>query len=52
MTVEGDVMSFLGIQFDQCSNSEIQLNQQGLIDWVLKATDMQECNPDKMPGSQ
>ena len=34
MTVEGDVMVFLGIQFVHLPNGEIHLQQQGLIDSV------------------
>ena len=52
MTVEGDVMAFLGIQFKHLSGGEIEMQQIGLIERVLKATGLQDCNPDKMPTSQ
>ena len=52
MTVEGDVMAFLGIQFKRLSGREIEMQQIGLIERVLKATGIQDCNPDKMPASQ
>ena len=52
MTVEGDVMAFLGIQFKCLSDGEIKMQQIGLIERVLKATGLQDCNPDKTPASQ
>ena len=52
MTVEGDVTAFLGIQFKRLSGREIEMQQTGLIERVLKATGLQDCNPDKMPASQ
>ena len=52
MTVEGDVTAFLGIQFKHLSGGEIEMQQIGLIERVLKATGLQDCNPDKTPVSQ
>ena len=52
MTMEGDVMAFLGIQFKHLSGGEIEMQQIGLIERVLKATGLQDCSPDKMPTSQ
>ena len=52
MTVEGDVMAFLRIQFNRLSGREIAMQQIGLIERVLKATGLQDCNPDKTPASQ
>ena len=52
MTVEGDVTAFLGIQFKCLSGREIKMQQIGLIERVLKATGLQDCNPDKTPTSQ
>ena len=52
MTVEGDVTAFLGIQFKRLSGREIEMQQIGLIERVLKATGLQDCNPDKTPTSQ
>ena len=51
MTMEGDVMAFLGIQFKCLSGGEIEMQQIGLIERVLKATGLQDCNPDKTPTS-
>ena len=52
MTVEGDVTAFLGIQFKHLSGGEIEMQQIGHIERVLKATGLQDCNPDKTPTSQ
>ena len=52
MTMEGDVMAFLGIQFKHLSGGEIEMQQIGLIERALKATGLQDCNPDKTPASQ
>ena len=52
MTVEGDVTAFLGIQFKCLSGREIKMQQIGFIERVLKATGLQDCNPDKTPASQ
>ena len=52
ITVEGDVMAFLGIQFKHLSGGEIEMQQIGLIEIVLKETGLQDCNPDKTPASQ
>ena len=52
MTMEGDVMAFLGIQFKRLSGGEIEMQHIGLIEIVLKATGLQDCNPDKTPASQ
>ena len=38
MTMEGDVTAFLGIQFKHLSGGEIEMQQIGLIERVLKAT--------------
>ena len=52
MTVEGDVMAFLGIQFKHLSGGEIKMQQIGLVERVLKVTGLQDCSPDKTPTSQ
>ena len=52
MTVEGDVTSFLGIEFTCHNTGGIQMSLLGLIDRVLKMTGLQDCNPDCTPASQ
>ena len=51
MSVEGDVTSFLGIEFTHLSTGGVLMSQLGLIDGVLKATGLQDCNPDHTPAS-
>ena len=46
LSIEGNIQPFLGIQFTQLQNGSIQLTQHGLIDHILKATGMQDSNPD------
>jgi hypothetical protein len=50
LTVESDdVSAFLGIQFTRKGNT-IELKQLGLIDKIIEATDMKDCNPDSVPA--
>ncbi len=50
LTVEStDVSAFLGIQFTWKGDT-IELKQTGLIDKVLDATGMRDCNPAKVPA--
>ena len=51
LTIEGDIQTFLGIQFTRLQNGTIHLTQCGLIDHILKATGMQDSNPDQTPAS-
>ena len=44
-----DVSAFLGIQFTRRGDT-IELKQIGLIDKVLEATGMKDCNPAKVPA--
>ena len=52
MTVEGDLLAILGIQFNHLPAGEIEMQLAGLIDRVLKAKGLHDCNPDKIPASQ
>ena len=51
LTLEGDIQTFLGIQFTHLQNGTIQLTQCGLIDQVLQATGMLDSNPDQSTTS-
>jgi hypothetical protein len=52
LTVEGDVSAFLGIQFERDTKAgTIKLTQHGLIDRVIKATGLEECNSDRSPAA-
>ena len=50
MTVEGTIQEFLGINLTR-SGDEWHLTQEGLIQNVLKATGMTNCNSKPTPGS-
>ena len=52
MTVEGDVMASLGINFMQLPTGVIEMLQLGLTEQVLKTMVIQDCNPGCTPASQ
>jgi Reverse transcriptase (RNA-dependent DNA polymerase). len=41
---EGEVGDFLGIRIEQRSNGSFYLTQTGLVDKILKTTEMTDCN--------
>ena len=52
-TREGTFTDFLGIKFKRDStNNTITLTQKGLIQKIIKATGMDDCNPNWVPASQ
>ena len=44
MTEGGLVEEFLGIKVNSLGNGSYKLTQEGLIDKILKTTDMENCN--------
>ena len=44
-----DVSAFLGIQFTRHGDT-IELKQLGLIDKIIEATGLQDCNPKSTPA--
>lgn len=52
LTREGSFSEFLGIKLTEHSNGTITLTQKGLIEKVLAATQMEDCNPNWTPASQ
>ena len=42
---------FLGIQYSQLPNGDIELTQKGLIKKILKATCLEGCNPNCVPAT-
>lgn len=48
---EGDFAEFLGIKFNQHQDGSIELTQTGLIDKIIKTTQMEDCNPNNLPVS-
>jgi len=49
MVESDDISAFLGIQFTR-SHGAIEMKQLGLIDKILKATGMEDCNAMSMPA--
>ena len=52
MNAEGDVMTFLGIQFNHFPGGEVEMQQVGLTERVLNTTGLQDCNSDRTPPAQ
>ena len=48
---EGEVSAFLGIKIEQKGDSEFYLSQPGLINKVLNAAGMEDCNPNTSPST-
>jgi hypothetical protein len=51
LTVEGTLAEFLGIKLERHENNSFKLTQRGLIEKVLKAAEMSDCNPNSTPAS-
>jgi len=51
LTVEGTLAEFLGIKLERQGNNSFKLTQRGLIEKVLKAAEMSDCNPNSTPAS-
>ena len=48
---EGELSAFLGIKIENKTNNEYYLCQPGLIEKVLSAAEMNDCNPNTTPGN-
>ena len=51
LTQEGDFSEFLGIKMTKQPDGTIEMNQTGLINKIIKATDMEDCNPNYLPAT-
>ena len=51
LTVEGEVNSYLGICIEKTQDGGFQLTQAGLVDKILKTTNMDDCNAKRTPCS-
>lgn len=51
LTQEGSFAEFLGIKFDTLEDGTIELTQKGLINKILQAAKMEDCNPNSLPAS-
>lgn len=51
LTKEGDFSEFLGIKMSRRDDGTIELTQSGLIDKIIKATGMEDSNPNYLPAT-
>ena len=49
LTLEGSFSEYLGIQYVWDNNKTMTMTQQGLIQKIIEATGMENCNPNKTP---
>ena len=49
---EGEFQDYLGISFTKMSNGSVHMTQSGLIKKIIKATGMENCNPNKTPAQK
>ena len=50
LTREATFSEFLGIKYNELPDGSIDMTQKGLIDKVIAATDMENCNPKHTPA--
>ena len=51
LTMDDNLGSFLGIKFEHLEDGTINLTQPALIDKIIEATNMQDCNPSPTPAA-
>ena len=51
LTREGSFSEFLGIKFEKMADGAINMTQKGLIQKILEASGMTDCNPNWTPAS-
>jgi hypothetical protein len=52
LTREKSFAEYLGIKYEKLSNGNIELTQQGLIQKIIKATGLENCNPNRTPATK
>ena len=52
LTFEGSFTEYLGIQYTKVSNTEVKMTQEGLIQKILDATGMKDCNSNRTPTTK
>jgi hypothetical protein len=52
LTREGSFTEYLGIQYNNKEDGTIEMTQEGLINKVIEATEMQDCNPNRTPSTK
>ena len=51
LDIEGDFTAFLGVAIEKQDDGTIHMHQQGLIEKILVAADMTNCNPNHTPAT-
>ena len=49
---EGKFQDYLGISFSKLLDGSVHITQSGLIKKIIKATGMENCNPNKTPAQK
>ena len=52
LTLEGSFAEYLGIQYEQLNDERISMTQTGLIQKIIDAAGMNECNSNKTPATR
>ena len=52
LTMEGSFSEYLGIHYDWKDSDTLEMTQQGLIQKIIDATGMGECNPNRTPSTK
>ena len=52
LTKEGTFAEYLGIQYTTLENGSILMNQPGLVQKIMDATEMNGCNPNRTPTTK
>jgi hypothetical protein len=50
LTKEGSFSEYLGIKYDDTADGKVHMSQKGLIDKIIQATGMADCNPNWIPA--
>ena len=50
--MEESFNEYLGVKYEKTSDGSINLTQQGLIQKIIDASGMQECNPNRVPATR
>ena len=52
LTKEGSFSEYLGIKYEDTPDGKVHMTQRGLIDKIIQATGMEDCNPNWIPASK
>eukprot|EP01083_Nonionella_stella_P274358 931200_1 len=52
LTMEESFNEYLGVKYEKHADGSVSMTQDGLIQKIIEATGMQECNPNRVPSSR